>query len=242
MLDVTLPIFQGPLDLLLHLIEREELDITEVSLVQVTDQYLLAVRAADVIEMAALAEFVWIGSKLLYLKSKALLPRPVLVADDATDEGESEDVAEELTRMLEEYRRYKEVAEVFRERQQAGLRAYPRLAPVPDLPTPLGLDNVTLDRLVDLFREALERQEPETPVAIIERDPVTVQAKIGEIMAGLESRGRIGFRTIVATCRRRVEIVVSFLAVLELIKSGRVVATQPEPFGDIELVPAATAR
>ncbi len=97
MYDVELPVFRGPLDLLLHLIERQELDITSVSLVAVTDQYLAVIRSGELIEMDALADFIAIGSRLILLKSRALLPRPPALSDD--QESEDED-AEELVRLL----------------------------------------------------------------------------------------------------------------------------------------------
>ncbi len=153
MFELKLPVFEGPLDLLLHLIEKEELDITTVSLVQVTDQYLAQLHSLEEINLDALADFVSIGAKLIYLKSRALLPRPP--AEEEEEAAEEEEVGRELTEMLNEYRRFKEVATVLRAIEDEGLRAYPRLAPPPDVPLPAGLDKVTLDRLLALFREAL---------------------------------------------------------------------------------------
>ena len=229
MFELKLPVFEGPLDLLLHLIEKEELDITTVSLVQVTDQYLAQLRSLEGINLDALADFVSIGAKLIYLKSRALLPRPPA----------EEEVGRELTEMLKEYRRFKEVATVLRAIEDEGLRAYPRLAPPPDVPLPAGLHKVTLDRLLALFREALDRL-PAEPSIGIERSAVTVRQKLEEIETALKRTGRLSFRSLVSACRSRVEVIVSFMAVLELIKNLRVSAEQEELFGDIALVALET--
>ncbi len=239
MYDVELPVFRGPLDLLLHLIERQELDITSVSLVAVTDQYLAVIRSGELIEMDALADFIAIGSRLILLKSRALLPRPPAPGDD--HESEDED-AEELVRLLEEYRRFKNVAEHLRERQQAGVRAFRRPPmPSPQLPLPLGLDNVTIEQLLALFRDALNREPEVEAVAVIEREVVTVAQKIEEILGMLQASTRVRFREVMQSCRRRLEIVVAFLAVLELVKDGRLVATQDSLYGDIDLSVAEAA-
>ncbi len=231
MFELKLPVFEGPLDLLLHLIEKEELDITTVSLVQVTDQYLAHLHSWEGLNLDALADFVAIGAKLIYLKSRALLPRA-----PTDEEGlAEEEVGRELTEMLQEYKRFKEVATALRAIEDEGRRAYPRLAPPPDVPLPAGLDKVTLDSLLKIFREALSRQ-PAEPQATIERDTITVRQKVQEIETALKKRGRLSFRKLVSACRSRVEVIVSFLAVLELIKALRVSARQERLFADISLV------
>ena len=122
MLAVKTPVFEGSLDLLLHLIESEDLDITAVSLIQVTDQYLAALRAADQIDLRALADFVAVGAKLIYLKSRALLPRSA--SEREADEQEVEAIAVDLTAQLEEYRQYKQSASFLRELEEAGHRSF----------------------------------------------------------------------------------------------------------------------
>ena len=228
--QLKLPVFEGPLDLLLYLIEREELDITAVSLVQVTDQYLSYLRSGDQIDPTALAEFIAIGARLLYLKSRALLPKP------PTEDEEEDEVGEDLVRRLQEYKRFKEVAAELRELEERGWRAYRRLAPPSGLPLPTGLDGVTLDRLLQIFREVLERQPKEEPMAVVERQPVTVEQKIHELTEALRRQRRLSFRAFISACRSRIEVVVTFLAVLELIKALRLRAEQDQLFGDIALV------
>lgn len=225
-----LPVFEGPLDLLLYLIEREELDITAVSLVQVTDQYLSYLHSGEQIDATALAEFIAIGARLLYLKSRALLPRP------PADEESAEDLGEDLVQRLREYRRYKEAAGALREMEELGLRAYPRLAPPADIPLPSGLDGVTLDLLVGIVREVLERQPAEEPEGVVERQEVSVEQKVAELSSALQRRTRLSFRAFISACRSRIEVIVAFLAVLELIKALRLRAEQDALFGDISLV------
>ncbi|MEX0785071.1 MAG: segregation/condensation protein A, partial [Dehalococcoidia bacterium] len=167
-----LPVFEGPLDLLLYLIEREELEITAVSLVQVTDQYLSYLRSGDQIDATALAEFIAIGARLLYLKSRALLPPP------QPDEDPLEELGDDLVQRLREYRRFKEAAASLRDIEESGQRAYPRLAPPPAMPLPTGLDGVTLDLLASIVQEVLERQPEEEPQGVVERHEVTVEQKV----------------------------------------------------------------
>jgi len=236
MYELKLPYFEGPLDLLLHLIEKDELDITTVSLVQVADQYLAQLHSWDQINLDALSEFVSIGAKLIYLKSRALLPRPPTEEERAEEEA----VGRELTEMLREYKRFKDVALALRSIEDEGLRAYRRTAPPPDVPLPSGLDRVTLDRLMELFRDALSRH-PEEPVAAIPREVVSVKEKVREIESALRETGQVSFRKLVLACASRIEIIVSFLAILELIKAGRVWGQQEELFGDISLVAIGTS-
>src|SRR3990170_553197 len=229
--ELRLAVFEGPLDLLLHLLEKEELDITTVSLVQVTDQYLSYLRSLEEINLDALADFVAVAARLLYMKSRALLPKEAAVEGEPAAEEEGEDLAQ----LLIEYRRYKEAAAGLREREERGLHAYPRLAPPPEVPMPSGLERVTLRKLTRILRQALSRHPPE-PQGTIEREEVTVQQKVEEILDGLRRRASLSFRRLVMACRSRLEVVVSFLAVLELIKADRLRAEQTELFGDIILV------
>jgi segregation and condensation protein A len=142
--------------------------------------------------------------------------------------------------MLQEYKRFKDVALALREIEDEGLRAYRRNAPPPDVPLPAGLDKVTLDKLMALFRDAMTRQ-PSEPVAAIPRDIVSVKEKLREIESALQETGQVSFKRLVLACRSRIEVIVSFLAVLELIKEGRVWGQQEELFGDISLVAIGAA-
>lgn len=231
--QITLPVFEGPLDLLLHLIERDDLDITAVSLVAVTDQYLGAIRSGEGYEPRALAEFVAIGAKLIYLKSRALLPRPAIELSEDTEE---DDVGRELVDMLQEYRRYNQAATYLQERQDTGMRYYTRTAAPPVLPDGPGLDNVTLDALRKIMLDALKRKPPVAPRATITRDGLTLRQQVESFRNRLQVAGKFSFRRVIAECRTRVEVIVAFLAVLELLKSGDCDVHQSATWGDIEVV------
>ena len=234
MFELKLSVFQGPLDLLLDLIEREELDITAVSLAQVTDQYWSHLRSTEGFEPEALAEFIVLGARLLYIKSRALLPelRP------REREDEKKDVGEALAQMLVEYKRFREAAGAFRDLEEQGRRAYPRLAPPSkDFLLPPGLKGVTLDGLLNIFQEALSRQPAEPEEGAIAREVLTVDEKMAAVRTAVAGgSGRVSFRSLVEACSSRIEVIVVFLAVLELIKAGQVVARQRGRFRDIMLI------
>jgi segregation and condensation protein A len=233
--QLSLPIFEGPLDLLLHLIEREELDITDIALVMVADQYLAYLHAADQLNLDALADFIAIGARLLLLKSRALLPRPR--PDDGAPEFE-DDPSEDLARQLIEYKLFKEAAGRLRDIEVSGFHSYPRIAPPPELPAPTGLDGVTLDLLQKMVLVALNREPPEEPHAVIHPHRFTVREKVELLRDLLAAEGRVSFRAVVDACASRMEIIVSFMAVLELIKSRVLDAIQDAAFEDIVLVPS----
>lgn len=228
---LRLPTFEGPLDLLLHLIEREELDITELSVLQVTEQYLTHLRSADQINLAALAEFVAMGARLLLLKSRALLaPEGVEIESDDED-GEGDLIA-----ALQEYRRYRHAAEHLRELEEQHRTTYRREAAPPDVPLPSGLDDVTLDGLVNLFREVLERLPEEEEQQEVAREPLRLADRVSSLIATLDREHRLPFRSLIERAKTRLEVIVDFMAVLELIKMRFLEARQPDAFGDIVLV------
>jgi segregation and condensation protein A len=233
MLAVTTPVFEGPLDLLLHLIEREDLDITAVSLVQVTDQYVAALRAGDKIDLRALADFVAVGAKLLYLKSRALLPRN---ADDiAHDDFEAEEIAQDLTAQLEEYRAYKQAASYLRELEDAGHRSFARVSPPPADWMPSGLENVTLKKLLKALESALVRLPPAPAPLHISRALMNIGERRQNVLALVRRRGSLTFDRLIADCKTRLEAIVTFLAVLDLLKTGEINVEQSVNFGYIHL-------
>lgn len=236
MVQITVDGFDGPVDLLLDLIEREKLDVTALSLAQVTDQYWQEIHSADM-DADVLSEFIGVGSKLLYIKSCALLPstKPPVTLDE-----QIEATAGELTEMLEEHRRFKEAMDMFRQLEEQGRRTYSRGSPVKSIPLPPGLEGVTLDTLLESVKEALAQKPPEPEEAVLRIEPITVNEKIESVKRTLrERRGRLPFRPLLTGCRTRTEVVVLFLAVLELIKSGRLWAEQDENFGEITLIETA---
>ena len=233
MLPVRTPVFEGPLDLLLHLIERDDLDITAVSLVQVTEEYLAALRSAETIDLRALAEFVAVGARLLLLKSRALLPRtPDQVSED---ELEADAIAQDLTAQLEEYRAFKSAASYLRQLDEAGHRSFVRIAPPPNDWLPTGLERVTLNALVRSLTKAMERLPAAPEPERLPRPPVTVAERRQAILSAIRERGQIDFASLVADCRSRLEAVVTFMALLDLLKSEDVLAEQDISFGEIVL-------
>ena len=233
--QLALPIFEGPLDLLLHLIEREELDVTNIALLAVTDQYMRYLHEGEHINLGAMADFIQIGAKLLLLKSRALLPRPA--ADEPVAEDE-EDPTEDLARQLIEYKLFKEAASNLRAIETAGLHSYPRIAAPPDMPAPIGLDGITLDLLRGMVETALTRVPDEAPVQVLRPHKITIREKVALIRERLASDGQVSFRELIEECRTRMEIIISFMAVLELIKSRVLEALQDAAFADIVLVPS----
>ena len=236
---LELPAFQGPLDLLLRLIEREELDVTEVSLVTVTEQYLAHLNSGERIDLGALASFISVGARLLLLKSRALLPRD----DDGALAGEDGDERDPqaLLEALREYRRYRAAADHLRELEEEHRTAYRREVPPPDAPPGTGLDGVTAHTLFDLFREVLERLPEEEAKPELAREPVRLADRLDRLVQRLESGQPIVFRDVIAAASTRLVVIVDFLAVLELIRVRYLEARQSEVFGEIELVAIAGA-
>jgi len=228
--QVVLEVFEGPLDLLLRLIEREELDISKVSLAAVADQYLAHVAMLQEVSAANLADFLVIAARLLVIKSRSLLPR----LEVEVDEAEEGDIGEELARRLLEYKRFKEVAGKLRDIEATGLRAFPRIAPPPKMETRLQPGEVTLAELLEAFQRALEVHPPTAPVdQVLAPIKVSITDCIETIYDLLRERRRARFSTLLRRARSRMEVVVTFLAMLELIKQRRLRVTQEEPFGEI---------
>lgn len=228
---VALDVFEGPLDLLLRLIEREELDISRVSLAIVADQFLGYVATLQEVSAANLAEFLVIAARLLVIKSRALLPKP---EEDADDEDDGEDPGEELARQLVEYKRFKEAAARLRAIEEAGQRAYPRMAPPPQIERRLQPGDISPAELLDALKRALEMHPPAPPVDNVVSPVVLHIADYMRTLLDLTARQpRVQLGAVLRRARSRLEVIVTFLALLELIKQQRLKATQDEPFGEI---------
>ena len=226
---VRLDTFEGPLDLLLHLIEKAELDITTISLAMVTDQYLAYIHQLDEIHPDFLADFLVVAARLILIKSRALLPRPPLVED------EEEDVGEDLVRQLEEYRRYKQAASSLREREEQRLRSYVRATPRLVRPRGFVPGEVSLSDLLAALQGVLETS-PSVPVStVVSPLVVNIDDRIRAIEDAIASHQRVHFTGLLLRSESRIEIIVTFLAVLELIKRGQLAAEQDGAFGEIYL-------
>ena len=227
---VHTPVYEGPLDLLLDLIEHAELDITSLSLATVTDQYLASLKDLEQLNADEISAFIVIAAKLLQIKSEALLPRPP--AHPASEE----DLGRSLVDQLKLYKRYKEIGLWMNERQQADLRTYLRVAPPPKVEPKLDLTNLTLEKLVTAAEEAFAKDRNKQPLGVIIAPPrITIREKIDLITKLMKEVEHSTFRALLQPGASRLEIVVTFLAMLELVKRYHIHANQPELFSDIEI-------
>ncbi len=230
---IDLPSFAGPLDLLLHLIERQELDITAISLVKVTEQYLEQIEQMKQNRMEELIDFLVVAARLVQIKSRALLPQTTILIEG---EEEEEDPAEALLRQLREYKRFKQAAAWLQDREEQGLRTYLRVAPPPKLEGRLDMSGVTVDALLAAVQEALSRvDDREESVAIVQPRRITIEGQINRLRQRAQTGLAFGFTDLLSTKTSRVEISITLLAVLELIKRREILASQTELFGPIEL-------
>jgi segregation and condensation protein A len=227
---VQTPVYEGPLDLLLNLIERAELDITSVSLASVTDQYLSYIHGLEHVGPDEISAFLVIAAKLLQIKSEALLPRP-----PAREPGE-EDLGQSLVDQLKLYKRYKEIGVWMYKRQEQDLRTFLRIAPPPKVEPKLDLSNLTLEKLVNAAEEAFRKEKEKKPLGVVIAAPrVTIREKIDMIAKIMRQVEKSTFKALLDQGASRMEIVVTFLAMLELVKRYRLHATQDGLFGDIEI-------
>jgi segregation and condensation protein A len=230
--QVQLPSFTGPLDLLLHLIEQKQLDITAIALAQVTDQYLTYLRAAQTIIADDLTEFLVIAARLLLLKSRILLPKP------PQEFEESDDIGEDLVRQLREYKRFKQVAEFLEQRDQASLHMYLRMLPPAkrtlNREPKLDLSETSLDDMIAALKELLREQEATDEFKVVPHH-VTISQKIAHIHARLQTQPMVTFDSLLDNAHSRVEIIVTLLAVLEMVRSKRVQVQQERLFGPIRI-------
>ena len=229
--QVATPVYQGPLDLLLQLIERAELDITRVSLAQVTDQFLEYLQKLNELTAEEISAFLVVAAKLIQIKSEMLLPRP-----PDRDAGE-EDPGEALARQLIIYRQFKQVAKSLDVLQRRDQRTYISYAPVPDIEGKFQLTGLDIRDLQAAFREVLERA-PEEPGSLDEQiapPKVTIRQKVRLVTENLRKFGRTNFRALLGRRFSREEVGVTFLAVLELIKLNFIEANQTGLFSEIEI-------
>ena len=205
---VKLPDFEGPLDLLLYLIEREELDITRVSLARVTGAYLEYIHLLEQLQVDQVADFLVVAAKLLLIKSEALLPRPPAIKYD-----DEEDVGDDLVKQLLLYKQYKESARKLYDREAAGLHTYVRVAPPPKIEAKLDLSNITVDMLIKAVRGVLEIEPPHPSVGtVVKPFTLTIREQMNLIERILRYRPNISFKRMLRRARNRVEIIVTFLA------------------------------
>ena len=229
--NIKLEAFEGPLALLLHLIEKNKIDIYDIPVAAVAEQYLAYLRAWKEFNMEVATEFLTMASTLLLIKSRMLLPKPVK-PEDATSE-EEEDPRTELVERLIEYRRFREAGDALQKLLQQRQRYVHRLPQVFTLERALP-KGLTIEELLAAFSSLWETVAEE--FRTIAREEITVQDKMTDILGQLaEHGGRLEFRQTLKRAGSKVEIVSSFLAILELIRLRRIRIQQPESFGPIFL-------
>jgi len=229
--QVQTPLYQGPLDLLLHLIEKAELDITQLALAQVTDQFLAYLQTLDHLETEELSYFIVIATKLLYIKSQMLLPQSSL--DLSTEEENSED----LVRQLKEYKKFRQIATWLGERESQGLKTYLRLAPPPKVESLVDL-SVDLQTFLLAAQNVFRNVENSSEVhRTILKPRYSIKEQIYRIVQVLKETGRTSFRTLTRSFHSRAEVITLFLALLELIKQQQIEIQQAALFDDIEIFP-----
>lgn len=236
--QIKLEIFEGPLDLLLHLIDRAEIDIYNIPIKEITDQYMAYLRSLQYFDLEPTSEFLVMAATLLSIKSKMLLPKPPKSDDD--EEEQLDDPREELVRRLLEYRKYKEIAEYLREQEADRSQIYSKEPDDLSRFAPEILDNpvrgIHAADLMIIFGKLLKRAERRNEVLSIHRDTVSVHDRVQEILH-LFSSGteRLLFSSLLVAPIRE-EIVVTFLAVLELMKQRKIRCYQEDSFSDIVIV------
>src|SRR5436190_11336808 len=223
---VKFEVFEGPLDLLLYLIKKEEVDIYEVNLTQLATQFIEYIDVMRMLDLEIAGEFLVMASTLMYIKSRELLP----VDQQVTPEGEEEDEDPrwELIRQLVEYKKFKDAAaqlQVLEVRQE---NVYPRLPGKPEFEPELVRPNVSIFDLINAVNSVLKRINQREDLRDIFEDKWTVSEKIEDLIKALNDRPRIGFSTLFAKASSRTEVVVTFLALLELIRLKQIIVVQSE--------------
>lgn len=228
--QIETDIFEGPLDLLLDLIQKAELDITAVSLAKVTDQFLLYINHHKEISADNLSEFLIIAAKLIQIKSEALLPRPPL-RDDV-----EENLGEKLAQQLRLYRQIKETALWLNNRTDQQLRSFLRLSNNYQVNVKLDMGDLTINDLVDSLESIyLEEEEIKELGTVISIPRVTIRKKVQTIINLLTEEKTINFSKVLNGNNSRFNVIIVFLAVLELIKQEYITTNQLSLFSDIEI-------
>ena len=238
---VKFEVFEGPLDLLLYLIKKEEVDIYEVNLTKLATQFIEYIEMMRVFDLEVAGEFLVMASTLMYIKSRELLPVDQRAETDGEDEGE--DPRWELIRQLVAYKKFKDAAarlQVLEVRQEGIFPRVPGKLDFEDT-TPAPRPDVSIFDLLNAVNGVLKRFSTREDLRDIFEDKWTVSEKIEAIIRIIAERGRALFSELFEGVTSRTEIVVTFLALLELIRLKQIVAAQSEAFGEIELRRAPTA-
>lgn len=230
---VKLEIFEGPLDLLLYLVKRDEVDIYDISIERIAQQYLEYMEAFKALDLELAGEFLVMASNLLYLKSRSLLP---VDQQPPEEEAEDDDPRWELIRQLVEYKKFKEAAASLGVREALQSSVYARMADTNEPPPERPLGEVSIFDLINAFNAVLKRISNETEdLREIFEENFTVGDKIEFIMKMTEAGVALKFTELFVNAASRAEVVVTFLALLELVRLKQLRCVQEGPFGEIEL-------
>lgn len=239
-IPVKLEVFEGPLDLLLHLIDKNKVDIYDIPIVEITEQYLDYIKQMQSQDMNVMSEFLVMAATLIDIKCRMLLPREI------NEEGEEEDPRTELVQKLLEHKMYKYMSEELRDKQIDAYRNLYREMLLPkeiaDYKPPVNyeelLQDMTLGKLHEIFQSVIKRQvDRKDPVRSqygnIEKDEVDMDAKISYIETYAREHKTFSFRKLLEKQGSRMEIIVTFLVILEMMKTGAVTISQENLFDDI---------
>lgn len=239
-IPVKLQVFEGPLDLLLHLIDKNKIDIYDIPIVEITNQYMEYIQAMEKEDLNVMSEFLVMAATLLDIKCKMLLPKEV------NEEGEEEDPRQELVEQLLEYKMYKYMSYELRDRQMDGEQVLYKDPSIPnevmEYVEPVDLDellgDLTLAKLNRIFKEVMKKQVDKIdPVRSkfgkIEKEEVTLPDRLNFVSEYARTHSRFSFRSLLEQQTSRTQIVVTFLAVLQLMKEGVILIRQEHAFDDI---------
>lgn len=238
--NIKLEIFEGPLDLLLHLIEKQEIDIYDIPIARITDQYLSYLQAMEQLDLQIASEFLVMGATLLSIKAEMLLPRPTVLQDE---EEPLPDPREELVVKLIEYQKYKKVIEKLRNMELESQKIYTHPFDfnsfLANRPPVNPLNNVSPWDLLEMYRRALEAAAAPAPVHQVFQETATVGSQMKMIVGKLQDHPEgAEFSEFLPAGSPASLIVVTFLAILELLKMGKVEVYQQVNFGKIRILPA----
>lgn len=235
---VKFEVFEGPLDLLLYLIRKEEVDIYEVNLTTLATQFLEYIEVMRLLDLEIAGEFLVMAATLMYIKSRELLPKDKQVLTEGDDD--LEDPRWELIRKLVEYKKFKDAALHLQVREVEQENTFPRLPGKPefDVEDAVAQGNVSIFDLLNAVNTILKRSQDRTELRDVFEDRWTVSEKIEHLVRLSRERSRVKFSELFEGATSRSEVVVTFLALLELIRLRQLVAVQPEAFGEIDIIPA----
>lgn len=241
-LQVKLEVFEGPLDLLLHLIDKNKVDIYDIPIVEITEQYLDYIRQMETEDMNVMSEFLVMAATLLDIKCRMLLPKEV------NEEGEEEDPRAELVEKLLEYKMCKYMSYELRDRMVDAERNLYKKPTIPqevlEYRQPVDYEeligDMTLQKLHEIFKQMMKRQEDKIdPVRStfgqIEKDEIDMDLKMTYVDAYVRSHKTFSFRKLLEKQHSKMEIIVTFLVILEMIKTGRIEIEQEDTFADIQI-------